>query len=74
MRLRITKLFAVNHETRVCDSAQLLIGREHGQLRKVTGCIGDTASHGSHILDVRGTGKLEISIEPGTTLHIQPWD
>lgn len=74
MRLRITKLFRFNAEDRVCDVGEVIIGREQGQVRKISGCIGGKTHDGSHIVDVRGSGKLEITIAPDTTLHMQPWE
>lgn len=70
MRYVISNLYKTCPLTGQKSVGSVILDREHGQMRKLEGTI----INGAHEVELRGEGKLTITIEDwaATTFHIDP--
>lgn len=71
MKVAITKMYKQNREGDLIE-VDITLARETGQIRALTGKIGSPGSSDRFVTEVKGSGKLIVSVPAGTVLHMHP--
>lgn len=73
MQFTITKLFRTDSIGNLIE-ADVVLHREGGQMRKITGKIGGHSYEGSYVVNILGKADtVNVEVSEGVTLHIEPY-